>query len=36
MGYINAAQLEGIIQEIPASQYRDYLQRILLEARQIS
>jgi len=36
MGYIDAAQLERTIKEIPASQYRDYLQRILLEARQIS
>lgn len=36
MGYIDAAQLERTIKEIPPSQYRDYLQRILLEARQIS
>jgi len=36
MGYIDAAQLERTIKETPASQYRDYLQRILLEARQIS
>jgi len=35
MGYIDAAQLERTIKEIPPSQYRDYLQRILLEARQL-
>jgi len=34
MGYIDAAQLEQIINETPASQYRDYLQRVLQEALQ--
>jgi len=36
MGNIDAAQLEQVIKEIPASQYRDYLQRVLQETRQIS
>ncbi len=34
MGYIDAAQLEQIIQETPACQYRDYMQRVLVEVRQ--
>ncbi len=34
MGYIDAAQLEQIVQEIPESQYREYLHRVLAEARQ--
>ena len=36
MGNIDAAQLEQIIKETPASQYRDYIQRVLQEARQLS
>ncbi|UCH61970.1 MAG: glucose-1-phosphate thymidylyltransferase RfbA [Fidelibacterota bacterium] len=36
MGNINAAQLDQVIKEIPASQYRDYLQRVLHETRQLS
>ena len=36
MGNIDAAQLEQVIKETPASQYRDYLQRVLREARQLS
>jgi glucose-1-phosphate thymidylyltransferase len=36
MGNIDAAQLEQVIKETPASQYRDYLQRVLQEARQLS
>ncbi len=35
MGYIDEAQLESIIKEIPGSQYRDYLQRVRLEAKRI-
>lgn len=34
MGYIDVAQLEQIIRETPACQYRDYMQRVLVEARQ--
>jgi len=36
MGNIDAAQLEQIIKETPASQYRDYLKRVMQEARQLS
>jgi len=36
MGNIDAAQLEHIIKETPASQYRDYLKHVLQEARQLS
>ena len=36
MGNIDTAQLEQIIKETPASQYRDYLQRVLGEALQRS
>ncbi len=36
MGNIDAAQLEQVIKETPASQYRDYLQRVLREACQLS
>lgn len=36
MGNIDAAQLEQIIKKIPASQYRDYLKRVLQEVRQLS
>ncbi|MFB0516333.1 MAG: glucose-1-phosphate thymidylyltransferase RfbA [Candidatus Neomarinimicrobiota bacterium] len=35
MGYIDAARLEEIIQDTPASQYRDYLQHVLQEAHQL-
>lgn len=34
MGYIDTAQLEQIIDDTPASQYRDYLQRVLRETIQ--
>jgi glucose-1-phosphate thymidylyltransferase len=33
MGYIDEAQLAKIIQDTPASQYRDYLEHVMLEAR---
>ena len=36
MGNIDAAQLEQVIKETPASQYRDYIQRVLQEAHQLS
>ncbi len=36
MGNIDAAQLEQVIKETPASQYRDYLQRVLQETSPLS
>ena len=35
MGYINKNQFEGIIEELPVNDYRNYLEMILKEEQKI-